>query len=68
MTKNEALQRITDHETVVIDGSRDLLQDALENVTSAPYHIIYELNSDEALESALKMVEQTMPPISYYYE
>lgn len=65
MTKDEALQRITDYEAVAMDGSREQLQDALENTTRALYMVVYGTKDENDLDEMIAVIEQSMTPLYY---
>ncbi len=64
MDKEQALQLITDYETVAMHGSREENQEALECATNALYQIMQSLEPGTLLDQALNAVESTMPPIN----
>ena len=63
MDKEQALQLITDYETVAMHGSREENQEALECATNALYQIIQSLEPGTVLDQAINTIESTMPPI-----
>lgn len=65
ITKEEALQRITDYEAVAMDGSREQLQDTLETTTRALYMIVDRIKDENELNGVLDVVEQIMTPLYY---
>lgn len=63
MDKNEALQRITDYETVAMHGGREELEDALEKTATALYLVVSDHVEEQELSSALDTIEQNLPPL-----
>lgn len=65
MNKEQALQRITDYETVAMHGSKEETQEALECVTTALYQTMQSLEPGTALDQAINTIESTMPGLFF---
>lgn len=61
--KEEALQRITDYETIAMHGSREELQDALDKTAETLYLIVKDHVEEQSLPNALDTILQNLPPL-----